>query len=87
MTDFEGEQLDLEYPCAWEYRVIGADLDALKAAVREVMAGKAYECEPGNTSEGGRWRTLVVSLEVADEAERVGLYRSLQANEAIKMVL
>tara|TARA_Y100000589_G_scaffold287866_1_gene288914 strand:- start:103 stop:366 length:264 start_codon:yes stop_codon:yes gene_type:complete len=87
MNDFEGEQLDLEYPCHWEYRVIGADLPTLERAVQSVMADKPYTCKPGNTSEGGRWCTLVVSLEVVDEGERVGLYRALQARDDIKIVL
>ena len=87
MADVEGEQLDLEYPCQWEYRVIGADLATLEAAVQAVMAGKSHTCKPGNTSEGGRWCTLVVSLEVVDEDERVGLYKALQASDDIKIVL
>ena len=87
MTDFEGEQLDLDYPCPWEYRVIGADLATLEAAVGAVMGDRQHSCEPGNTSEGGRWCTLVVSLEVTSEDERVSLYRALQARDDIKIVL
>lgn len=87
MGDIEGEKLDLQYPCQWEYRIIGADLEAVMAAITKIMAGRSYCCEPGHTSEGGRWCTVVVSLEVADEAERVGLYEALRDNAAVKMVL
>ncbi|MEE2907475.1 MAG: DUF493 domain-containing protein [Planctomycetota bacterium] len=87
MSDLEGEKLDLQYPCQWEYRVIGADSEEVMAAITSIMADRPHCCAPGHTSEGGRWCTLVVSLEVADEAERVGLYEALRDNEAVKMVL
>ena len=87
MNDFEGEQLDLEYPCHWEYRVIGGDEAAMRAAIEEVMAGRRHEVMAGGASAGGKWLTLIVTLEVVDEEERLALYEGLRNHEAIKIVL
>ena len=41
----------------------------------------------GNRSSGGRYLSLVAELTVADEAERLELYRLLAGHPDIKMVL
>jgi len=83
----DGSGLDLEYPCPWEYRVIGADEARLRKAVDQVLGDRPHEVAAGRSSAGGKWVTLVVTLEVANEAERVGLYEELRDHDAVKLVL
>jgi len=81
------QTLNLDYPCEWEYRVIGSEPDALEQAVKDVMGTRAYTCVEGRQSDGGKWLTRVVTLQVQDEAERVDLYEQLRSHEAVKIVL
>ncbi|MBG80900.1 MAG: cytoplasmic protein [Phycisphaerae bacterium] len=87
MSDSEQPKLELEYPCQWEYRVIGGDEAAMRAAIEEVMEGRSHEVMAGGASAGGKWLTLIVTLEVVDEEERLALYEGLRNHEAIKIVL
>ena len=34
------QTLNLDYPCEWEYRVIGSEPDALEQAVKDVMGAR-----------------------------------------------
>ena len=87
MSEAEQPKLELEYPCPWEYRVIGSDETALRAAIAEVMGERAHEVETGGASAGGKWLTMIVTLEVADEEERLALYERLRSHDAVKIVL
>ena len=81
------QTLNLGYPCEWEYRVIGAEPDAIEQAIRDVMGTRDYACGEGRQSDGGKWVTRVVTLTVRDEAERTSLYEQLRSHEAVKIVL
>ena len=87
MGGIDGIRLEMDYPCPWEYRVFGSDQAAIEAAINEILGDRSYRCDTGNTSEGGNWCTLIVTLEVADEAERVSLYEALRGRAAGKIVL
>lgn len=83
----EDQTLNLNYPCEWEYRVIGSDSTLLDEAIKDVMGARVFQCREGRQSDGGKWTTKVVTLEVQDEAERIGLYEELRTHEAVKIVL
>ncbi|MBG84469.1 MAG: DUF493 domain-containing protein [Phycisphaerae bacterium] len=85
--DVEEQTLNLDYPCEWEYRVIGSEPAPLEQAIKEVMGARAYTCQEGRQSGGGKWITRVVSLVVQDENERTSLYEQLRSHEAVKIVL
>ena len=87
MSEAEQPKLELDYPCPWEYRVIGGDETTLRAAIGEVMGERAYEVETGGASAGGKWLTMIVTLEVVDEKERLALYEGLRSHDAVKIVL
>jgi putative lipoic acid-binding regulatory protein len=77
----------IDYPCDWEYRIIGADAAALEAAVRAVLQAEEYALSAGNTSPKGRWRALRVEMRVRSEAHRDEVHRLLREHPDVKMVL
>jgi len=74
----------LEYPCEWEYRVIGDSAEALRGAVSELLGAFEYALENGNRK--GKWLSLSVKLTVKSEEERDELHRRLNAHPAVRMV-
>jgi uncharacterized protein len=78
---------ELEYPCAWEYKVIGADQFAIRQAVAEIMGELEYEVSLSHFSRNGKYCSLLVALTVADEQQRTSLFAALKAHDAILMVL
>jgi len=77
----------LVYPCGWEYRVIGADEDAMRKAIGAVMGPRPHLVQDGNQSRQGRWRSLSVTLEVQTEKERDALHVALRDHDAVRMVI
>ena len=78
---------ELEYPCAWEYKVIEADQFAIRQAVAEIMGDLDYDVTLSHFSRTGKYCSLLVALTVADEQQRTSLFTALKAHEDILMVL
>ena len=78
---------EIEYPCRWEYRVIGRNAEALGTLIREMLAGYDYTVRPSHSSRTGKYSTLILSVTVADEAERKRIFAALSHHPDVKMVL
>lgn len=78
---------EIHYPCPWQYRLIGEEEAAMRAALAECINVERCVLSEGNRSSGGRYMSLQVELIVMSEEERLGLYRCLADHAAIKMVL
>jgi len=85
--NWDEHELQLDYPCRWAYRLIGADPERMRAAVAEVVGERDHTLEHANTSNAGRYHALHLELVVHDEAQRVGIFKALARHGAIKIVL
>ncbi|MCA9315120.1 MAG: DUF493 domain-containing protein [Planctomycetes bacterium] len=77
----------IEYPCSWVYRLVGASVESLRAAIAEVIEDREHVIEPGNQSSGGRWHSVHLRVLVTSDADRTGLLRGLQTRPAVRYVL
>lgn len=87
MRVFENERPVIDYPCRWEYRVIGADAGAMGQAVAEVLGREKYTLTEGKRSPAGRWLSLSLQLEVISDSHRHAVHHALREHPAIRMVL
>ena len=46
------ERPDIEYPCNWEFRIIGADEAGLREAIAGIVGNQNHEIRPGHTQRG-----------------------------------
>lgn len=83
----DSQKPEIEYPCAWEYKIIGLDTRQMKDAVAQVLADTAYTLDPSHISSGGKYVSLTVEVTVTDEAFRYRVFESLRNHSAIRMVL
>jgi uncharacterized protein len=81
------QKLQLEYPCAWIYKIIGVDQDAMKAAVLEIIQDRACSINLSRSSENAKYQCLNVEVTVESESHRQTIYESLNSHRAIKIVL
>ena len=79
------ERPDIEYPCIWEFRIIGADEAGLREAIAGVVGNQNHEIQPGHTK--GAWVSIHLTLWVLDEEHRNTVYRMLQKHPLVKMIL
>jgi uncharacterized protein len=87
MQGSNGCKPDIQYPCRWHYRLIGEERTAILEAVHALLNAAMCTIEEGNVSSGGRYCSLNVEVTVADEAERLRLYRLFAEHPAVRMVL
>ncbi|MDD3813055.1 MAG: DUF493 domain-containing protein [Desulfocapsaceae bacterium] len=77
---------EITYPCVWLYKVIGEDFTSLTRAITTVCPAQV-SITPSKTSSSGKYCSLNVEIEVADEASRLAIYQNLKNHLAVKMVL
>lgn len=87
MNSIVGCKPDIQYPCRWQYRLIGEERAAIIKAIQAVADLTVCTISDGNTSSGGRYLSINVEMTVSDEAERLRLYRQFAADPAIRVVL
>ena len=78
---------DIEYPCDWEYKIIGVDKIKLEACISEVMGERDYSIRAGNSSSKGKFHSLNAKCEVSSEEERNNIFKVFQEHVAVKMVI
>lgn len=77
----------LSYPLEWEYRVIGADEVAVRAAIARIMGARVHAVAESIKSRAGRWVSVHVELVVHTEEERDRLHAELVADPAVRLVM
>jgi putative lipoic acid-binding regulatory protein len=87
MQDLSGRKPEIDYPCRWQFRLIGEERAAMVEAITTLAGIPADEITEANVSSGGRYLSLKIELVVHDDDERLAYYRLLAAHPAIRMVL
>ena len=83
----KGEDLGLDYPCSWTYRVIGSDKDQIRIKVAEILGERAHTVTLSNTSSGGKYTSLNIETVVFDDADRIGIFQNLKGMPGARIVL
>ncbi|DAB29920.1 MAG TPA: DUF493 domain-containing protein [Sulfurimonas sp. UBA12504] len=81
------EKLELTYPCAWSYKLIGYEKEAIQKAIHEVILEREHSLTHSNASKGGKYVSMNLDLVISNEDERNFIYEALKAHQNIKMVL
>jgi hypothetical protein len=81
------QELDIEYPCRWVYKVLGSDETSIRGAVLEVIDLADVTLELSNKSSSGNFVSVNVGVTVTDHEQRVALYDGLRGHDAVRMVL
>ena len=87
MQDHSGCKPEINYPCHWQFRLIGEERAAMVEAITTLTGIPADGIAEANVSSGGRYLSLKIELVVHDDDERLACYRLLAAHPAIRMVL
>jgi hypothetical protein len=87
MNCINGCKPKIEYPCPWQYRLIGEDRAAIMEAIEQAVDVSLCVISEGNTSSGGRYLSLNLEITVRSEAERLRLYQLFSDHPAIRVVI
>ncbi len=83
----EERRPEIDYPCIWDYKVIGNDVENILSAVEDSVLGLEYSVSPSNVSRTGKYFSFNISMEVPNEVVRDLVFENLQKNEHIKFVI
>ena len=80
-------QLNIDYPCRWEYRLIGLSEGGIRRAVSETVSGGDHTLRKSNRSSGGKYCSMVLELTVTSEEHRLELFGRLKDHREIVYLL
>lgn len=78
---------DIDYPCTWPFKVIGASRNELEKAIDEVVGKRESLVSFSRSSSGGKFVSLNLELVVENEEDRNSIYVGLCKHQAVKMVI
>ena len=81
------EHLHIDYPCRWDYQVIGEDEQRMRIAVAGIVGNVDYELTLAHISENARYCSLHLSLEVESQERRLSIFEQLRHHADVRYVL
>lgn len=86
MRSLDDQKPEINYPCAWSYRVIGSDETRLRAVILEVIGDAQHSLRLANESSQGHYRSLALEVVVRDEAHRNSIFSALGKHPDVRFV-
>lgn len=83
----ETDRPDIEYPCMWQYKVIGRDRTLMEAAIQIICGHAPVTVSFSHSSSSGKYHSLNVEIEVVDEKTRDALFLAFKEHQDITMVI
>jgi putative lipoic acid-binding regulatory protein len=77
----------IDYPCVWQYKVIGMEREALSAAISEHLGDAPYSLSDSRMSSGGKYISMNLEMTVYSDYHRLRFYQVLGDHPDIKVVL
>ncbi|MEO8232001.1 MAG: DUF493 domain-containing protein [Ignavibacteriota bacterium] len=87
LLDSNSNKPNIKYPCDWDYKVIGTDVDEMLQVIEQVAEGMDYKIASSNVSSKGNYFSISLKVNVTSEAIRDIIFAKLKASEFVKMVL
>jgi len=87
ILDSNSKKPKIEYPCNWDYKVIGTDVDEMIKVIETTVEGMEFNISSSNVSSKGKYFSLNLKVFVTSETIRDIIFAKLEASEFVKMVL
>lgn len=78
---------EINYPCQWQYKLIGPQSEGLKQAVSEIINEYPHSLTPSKSSSSGKYVSYNLEVFVASQEVRDYYFKKLRSHSAIKIVL
>jgi len=81
------QELNLEYPCEWEYKLFIHSEHDVTSVVKEVLDERLHDLQKSQASAKGTYESYSVKLLVHSHEERTVLFQAFKTHQHIKFVL
>jgi putative lipoic acid-binding regulatory protein len=79
--------LELDFPCHWQYKLVGKNGDELAKSVKNIMCEKDFTLTPSRSSLNGKFVSLNLDVTINSHEERLLLHDALNKEPVILYVL
>jgi putative lipoic acid-binding regulatory protein len=77
----------IDYPCSWDYQLIGEDEQRMRIAVAGIVGNVEYVLTLAHRSEKARYCSLHQTLDVESAEQRVAIFEELRRHTDVRYVL
>ena len=84
---FAGRSAKIDYPCVWQYKVIGTNQQILQKAISERLGDIPYSLSASRSSRSKKYCSMSLEVAVENDAQRQAFYHALSEHPEIKAVL
>ncbi len=84
---FADRTAQIDYPCVWQYKVIGKNQQTLQVAVSEQLGDTPYSLSGSRCSSTKKYCSMNLEVSVESNEQRQALYHALSEHSEIKAVL
>lgn len=84
---FAGCKAQIDYPCVWQYKLIGTNREAIQAAVSSRLGDAPYSFSESRRSSAGSYLSMNLEVTVESDEERQALHQFFAGHPAVRLVL
>jgi putative lipoic acid-binding regulatory protein len=81
------KELELEYPCDWEYRLIVLKGTNITQIIENIVDKREFSLVTSKNSKNGKYESFSLKLLVHNDEDRKTLYETFKRAQEIKFVL
>lgn len=87
LLDENSKRPEIEYPCNWDYKIIGTDVSEMIKIIEEAVGDLSYEISPSNISKKGNYFSLNLTVSVPSEIVRDIIFQKISSSSFVKIVI
>ncbi|MGQ9820178.1 MAG: HP0495 family protein [Candidatus Kapaibacteriales bacterium] len=87
ILDENSKRPKIEYPCNWDYKIIGTDVSEMIKIIEEAVGDLSYEISPSNISRKGNYFSLNLTVFVPSEIVRDIIFQKVSSSAFVKIVI
>ena len=87
VVPLENKKVEIDYPCNWEYRLVGMSEYNIKEFATKLAGGKPHTLSESKKSSTGKFCSIAFEVLVHSEDERLYFYEELLKHQDIKYIL
>lgn len=80
-------ELQLDYPCHWEYKLILSIEHDVTVSIREVLDTRDHHIKKSQNSTKGNYASYTLKVLVHNDDDRKTIFQTLKSHKHIKFVL
>ena len=81
------QELKLDYPCLWEYKLILDAKHNAEVLAREILDAREHKIHPSKKSANSTYKSYTLALLVHSDDDRKELFHLLKSHKQVKFVL